>query len=97
VKKQYGNATKMTKFGNLENPMDHVNSPQDAAFLGGHALNQGYKVPAASPMGADNLSYVHPLGSKNAHRENAPTKSFMPVQKMTGKNPAKKSGFGPIV
>jgi hypothetical protein len=96
VKKQFGEARKMTKWGNIENPMDHQNHPQDAAFLGGHALNESYKVPAASPMGADNLSYMHPLG-KNAHRENAPTKSFMPVQKTVGKNPGKKTGFGPIV
>jgi hypothetical protein len=86
----------MTKAGNAENPMDHQNNPQDAAFLGGHALNQSYKVPAASPMGFENGSYVHPLGSKNAKRENAPTPSKMIAPKMVGKNPGQKTGFGKI-
>lgn len=97
VKAQYGYARKMTKGGNIEEVASHVNNPQDAAFLGGHALNQSYKVPAASPMGMENGSYVHPLGSKNAHRENAPTASKMIAPKMVGKNPAKNAGKGPIV
>lgn len=84
----------MTKQGNAENPMDHVNSPQDAAFLGGHALNESYKIPAANVGGIPNGSYRHPL--KDPSRENAPTASRMVAPKVVGKNPGKKTGFGPI-
>jgi len=75
----------MTQFGNIERALDHVNNPQDAAFLGGHELNESWKLPAANPSGR-NASYMHPLGTKNKKRENAPTKSIAVAPAKTGKN-----------
>jgi hypothetical protein len=86
----------MTKWGNVEDPLNgHTNHPMDAAFLGGHKLNESYKVPAANPQGLPNMSYMHPLG-KNASRENAPTSLRAVAPKMVGKNPGKNAGRGPI-
>ena len=91
--KQYGHARKMTKGGNIEEAFDHANHPLDAAFLGGHALNESYKVPAANKQNS-NPSYRHPL--RDPSRENAPTASVMIASKVKGKNPGTKTGFGPI-
>jgi hypothetical protein len=83
MKKQFGFARKMGQFGNKENTMDHVNNPMDAAFLGGHSLNESYKIPAANEKN-QNHSYHHPLVDPT--RENAPTKPKMVFAKVTGKN-----------
>jgi hypothetical protein len=88
MKKQFGFARNMGKFGNTESADSHVNNPQDAAFLGGHALNESYKVPAANKKN-HNPSYAHPL--IDPKRENAPTGSVMVGPKVTGKNPGTRS------
>jgi hypothetical protein len=93
MKKQFGHARKMTPEGNIEKSLDHVNNPQDAAFLGGHALNESYKVPAANAS-LTNLSYVHPL--HDPKRENAPTASVMAFAQRKGKNPGTKVSSGKI-
>jgi len=83
----------MTDGGNIEEVASHTNNPQDAAFLGGHALNESYKIPAAHPSGK-NASYRHPLPDPS--RANAPTASKMIAPQLLGKNPGKKAGFGSI-
>jgi hypothetical protein len=88
MKKQFGFARKMKPEGNTEDPSGHVNNPQDAAFLGGHALNESYKVPVANEKN-HNPSYHHPLGDPT--RENAPTASKAVFPKVTGKNPGTRS------
>lgn len=84
MKKQFGEARKMTPQGNVEMPFNHVNNPQDAGMLGGHALNESYKVPAANAKN-HNPSYHHPL--RDPSRENAATPSKMIAPGRTGKNP----------
>ena len=93
MKKQFGQARKMTAEGNRERPLDHVNNPQDAAFLGGHALNESYKVPAANAK-LKNSSYMHPL--VDPKRENAPTASKMAFAQVKGKNPGVRTSSGKI-
>jgi len=84
MKKQFGEARKMKPEGNVERPFDHVNNPQDAGFLGGHALNESYKVPAANAKN-HNPSYHHPLVDPS--RENAQTGPKLIAPGRTGKNP----------
>ena len=83
----------MGEYGSTERPWNHVNNPMDAAFLGGHALNESYKVPAANAQNS-NPSYIHPLPEPS--RENHPSAPKMIAPQVKGKNPGTKS-FGPII
>jgi len=69
---------------NVKMPFEHVNNPQDAAFFGGHALNESYKIPAANAKN-HNPSYRHPLPDPS--RASAPTNSKMIAPGRQGKNP----------
>jgi len=73
-----GKASNMKPGGTDESAQTHGSNPQRAAWEGGHALNESYKVPCPNPTGRPNHSYMHPL--VNPGKENAP--------KMAGKDPS---------
>ncbi len=69
---------KTGKYGPKLDAMDMQNNPLRAAYVGGHELNESYKMPVPNASG-ENHSYMHPVhnsgGGSNTQKLSAKQKT----------------------